>query len=152
MMQGWERKAACAPQNRSKAAKDLDWFSTDPDEKYTCRAVCMSECSVRKWCVQTALTNKYIHGVWGGVDEYEIRRALSVDANGDPSDRDRAPRCPFCLSKNLDIASQKNAQGYYTQCLNKDADGVICGVSWYMATVPNKIKDQRKTKKRRNAA
>ena len=78
----WEEYAACAPNNRPARAKDLNWYSTNAEEKYKVRANCMSECSVRKDCVEFALNNKYRHGVWGGVDDYEIRRALSVDANG----------------------------------------------------------------------
>lgn len=122
----WERRAACAPDERSV---DLDWFSTDATEKYQARAVCESMCPVRKECLQFALDNKLVYGIWGGVDDYELRRALSVDSKGDPVERSRAPRCPYCVSKNLTIATVKTSRGYKTVCNE-------CELSWYIATSP----------------
>jgi hypothetical protein len=130
----WERRASCASRNRTSQTKDLDWFSNVPDEKYEARAICQGQCPVRKDCINAALERKELWGIWGGVDEYEIRRALSVDANGDPLVRDRPPRCPYCMSKKLDIAGQKNKHGYKTSCNE-------CETTWYMATIPQRFKN-----------
>lgn len=132
----WEVEAACAPANRSNHAKHLDWFSTDGEEKYDARAVCQSECPVRKECIQFALTNKIINGIWGGVDDYEIRRTLSVDALGIPKLRDRAPRCPFCMCRKLDIERVKTRHGYKTTCTS-------CDLTWHMAVIPEKLKAKK---------
>jgi hypothetical protein len=132
----WEDQAACAPERRSKEAKDLDWFSSNRDEKYKARAICQGECDVRKECLQFALDKRMLHGIWGGVDDYEIRRAMSVDAVGDPLQRNRLPRCPYCMSRNLEIGGQKvKALGYLTRCLEPE-----CGLTWYIATIPTKLK------------
>lgn len=131
----WEYQAAC-PKHPKK-----DWFSTDQYEKYAARAVCRSECPVRKECIQTALDSKLIHGIWGGVDDYEIRRALSVDAYGDATVRTRLPRCPFCLSRKLDISGVKTGGGYDTHCLNEE-----CGLTWKMAVIPAKLRKKKNAK------
>ncbi len=132
----WEKRAACAPQNLTKSTKDLDWFSSDKDIKYHARATCQNSCPVRRDCLQSALDNQMIHGIWGGADDYELRRALSVDANGDALQRNRVPRCPFCIGRRLNIAGQKTKQGYYTECLD-------CGLAWNMAIIPQKLKGKK---------
>lgn len=128
----WEDRAACVNH------PDTDWFSSEQAEKYDARAVCQSECPVRRECIELALTEKRIFGVWGGVDEYEIRRALCVDAFGVASARARPPRCPYCLSSDLDISGTKTAQGYRTQCKNDE-----CRLTWHIATIPAKYKQKR---------
>jgi hypothetical protein len=132
----WRLYAACAPANRPSYAKDYDWFASDPEDKYAARAICQGICPVRKECIQEALLNKELYGIHGGVDDYEIRRAMSVDGVGDPLERDRPPRCPFCLNRKISIAGQKNKQGYRTECND-------CGLIWYMAIVPTKMKGKK---------
>ena len=132
----WLDQAACAPRNR---AHDLDWYSTDKDEKYAARAVCMNSCPVRRECLQDALDKKDIWGIHGGVDDSVVRRTLSVDSNGDPTVRTRLPRCPFCLSRQLDISGVKTRDGYATECLN-------CGLAWNMATIPAKLRKKKNAK------
>lgn len=132
----WEDRAACAPQNRTKQTEDLDWFTNDKDEKYKARAVCQGACPVRQECLQAALDAKMLHGIWGGVDDYEIRRAMSVDALGEPRQRNRVPRCPFCMSRSISVTTPKTKQGFTTECLD-------CGLTWQMATIPQKLKQKK---------
>lgn len=89
----WHRKALCnKPENR----KYKDWFfSSDQKEKYAAKNMCYS-CPVRKECIQWALENRQIWGVWGGKDELDLRRALSVNAEGEEAKRRRPPNCPYC--------------------------------------------------------
>jgi hypothetical protein len=96
---------------------------------------------VRKECIETALNGKLIHGIWGGVDDYEIRRALSVDAYGDPAVRTRLPRCPLCLKRDLDISGIKTRDGYATKCKNPK-----CGLAWNMATIPAQLRKKKTAK------
>jgi WhiB family redox-sensing transcriptional regulator len=131
----WEYSAEC-PKHQDK-----DWFSTDQYEKYAARAVCVNSCPVRKECIETALNSKLIHGIWGGVDDYEIRRALSVDAYGEPAVRTRSPRCPLCLKRNLDISGVKTRDGYRTECMNSE-----CGLVWNMATIPTTLRKKKTAK------
>jgi WhiB family redox-sensing transcriptional regulator len=89
----WQDKAECAKlENRDKMES---FFSEDPKEKSEARALCFS-CPVRKDCVKWALENNTIWGIWGGKDEHEIRRTLSVNADGAEIRRDRYPQCLSC--------------------------------------------------------
>ena len=115
---------------RSSAVCDesIDFFSEDPSVKYEARALCHGACPVRWECLQNALTNKEIWGVWGGVDEYEIRRALSVNRHGEPVRRARAPRCPYCSKRSLDVVVKKRAR-YKVECS-------ICKMTWWIKRAP----------------
>lgn len=91
--QFWRREALCAYETNSYLQENF--FSEDPDEKHEAKNLCFS-CPVRKNCLKYALESKEIWGIWGGKDENEIRRALSVDANGNEIRRGRYPHCPYC--------------------------------------------------------
>lgn len=89
----WQDEAECAkPKNKSISHY---FFSNVPREKYDARNICFS-CDVRKECLKYALENKELWGVWGGKDEGEIRRALSVSHDGKEIRRTRFPNCPYC--------------------------------------------------------
>ena len=90
---GWQERSECAKPQHKKIAKFF--FSNVPEEKYTARNLCFS-CPVRLECLKYALETKQIHGVWGGKDEGEIRRALSVSHTGQEVRRQRFPNCPYC--------------------------------------------------------
>jgi WhiB family redox-sensing transcriptional regulator len=92
----WQKDAICAlPQN--DGVKDF-FFSTNPSEKYQAKNLCFL-CPVRSECLKWALENRQIWGIWGGKDEGEIRRALSVSWNGQESRRQRYPQCPYCTAR-----------------------------------------------------
>lgn len=113
----WRRQAACA-------TSKLDFFATRSADKYAARALCRSACPVRLQCLDFALNNRTIYGIFGGVDEYEIRRALSVDGNGVPYYRARKPRCPFCSRGGLVTVEKKRAR-VLVQCSR-------CSLSWWI--------------------
>jgi hypothetical protein len=84
---------------KKKMLKIAEWFfSEEPDEKHAAKNLCF-KCPVRKDCVQYALESKEIWGIWGGKDENEIRRTLSVDADGNEIRRGRFPQCPHCSAR-----------------------------------------------------
>lgn len=89
----WHDKAECAKPEHKAISKFF--FSSIPSEKYQARNLCFS-CPVRKECLKWALEHKEIWGVWGGKDEGEIRRALSVSHTGEEIRRQRFPNCPYC--------------------------------------------------------
>lgn len=92
----WQKDATCAdPANRSKIEY---FFSPDPLEKNEAKNMCFS-CPVRKECLQWALEHRQIHGIWGGKDETEIRRTLSVTFLGEETRRRRFPNCPYCTAR-----------------------------------------------------
>lgn len=92
----WQERAECAkPENESL----VDYFFSDePVEKYTAKNLCF-QCPIRKDCIKFALESKEIWGIWGGRDENEIRRALSVNADGIEYRRGRYPQCPYCSAR-----------------------------------------------------
>lgn len=92
----WQRDAECAkPIHKSKIEY---FFSKNTSEKYEAKNLCFS-CPVRDACLQWALEHRQIHGIWGGRDEVEIRRALSVSYLGEETRRRRFPNCPYCSAR-----------------------------------------------------
>ena len=89
----WHDDAECSKTENKKISKFF--FSSVPSEKYEARNLCFA-CPVRKDCLKWALEHKEIWGVWGGKDEGEIRRALSVSHTGQEVRRQRFPNCPYC--------------------------------------------------------
>ena len=92
----WQKEAACALVENEKV-RDY-FFSTQPAEKYQAKNLCFS-CPVRRDCLKWALEHRQIWGIWGGKDEGEIRRTLSVSWNGQETRRERFPQCPYCNAR-----------------------------------------------------
>lgn len=89
----WQDDAECSKkQHRAIAPK---FFSSEPRERAEAKNLCYS-CPVRKECLKYALEAKELWGVWGGKDESEIRRALSLSHTGREIRRTRFPNCPYC--------------------------------------------------------
>ena len=92
----WQKEAECALPENAKIREYF--FSTQPTEKYQAKNLCFL-CPVRKECLKWALEHRQIWGIWGGKDEGEIRRTLSVSWNGQESRRQRFPQCPYCNAR-----------------------------------------------------
>lgn len=99
----WQKRALCAqPENQNKK----EWFfSSDAEERYKAKNLCF-QCPVREDCIQWALENKQIWGVWGGKDEVDLRRALSVNHEGEETRRRRFPNCPYCGARPSKLRSE----------------------------------------------
>lgn len=92
----WQIDAICSlPENEKLRGF---FFSTKPEEKYDAKNLCFG-CPARRECLKYALENRQIWGIWGGKDEGEIRRALSVSWNGQETRRQRYPQCPYCTAR-----------------------------------------------------
>jgi WhiB family redox-sensing transcriptional regulator len=92
----WARYAECAkPENDH--IKD-NFFSGNAEKKYIAKNLCFT-CDVREDCIRWALEKPEIWGIWGGRDEDEIRRNLSVDAEGKEIRRGRFPQCGKCSAR-----------------------------------------------------
>lgn len=89
----WQEDAKCAsPENKDRIEI---FFSNEPEEVLEAKNVCFT-CPVRKECIKWALESSTIWGIWGGKDEQEIRRTLSVNSDGAEIRRDRYPQCLSC--------------------------------------------------------
>jgi WhiB family redox-sensing transcriptional regulator len=97
----WMDEAECG--KRSNKHMSSYFFSAVPREKYDARNLCF-QCDVRKECLKYALENKEIWGVWGGKDEAEIRRTLSLSHEGKEIRRTRFPNCPYCGARPVKLS------------------------------------------------
>ena len=133
----WQSQAVCAKQEHRD--KIEFFFSEDPLEKARARALC-AICPVRKNCIKWALETGQIWGIWGGKDEHEIRRTLSVNADGAEIRRDRFPQCLYCGARTsrLQAYIDKNPDGgrWTTVRLVKCLD---CDFVWRSRTSSNAV-------------
>lgn len=99
----WMAEGACArPENKDYA--DF-FFSPDAEERNKAKNLCYT-CPVRQDCVVWALESGTIWGIWGARDENEIRRTLSVNADGNEVRRGRYPQCPFCSARTSKLTTK----------------------------------------------
>ena len=130
-------KADCArPEFRSK---DFDWHPELENyiEEENARGVC-DGCPIKKMCAQHALDTREAWGIWGGMEEFRMRRALGVDSFNNDRVYNRELVCPFCGSDDLNKAKKKGANGYPVSCNN-------CDIHWESFRIPDKV---RKTLRR----
>ena len=133
----WQKEASCAqPENREA----LEWFfSREPKEKYAAKNICFS-CPVRKQCLQWALEHRQIWGIWGGKDEVEMRRTLSVSYKGEEARRRRFPNCPYCTARpsKLETSSiEVPGGGRWTTA--RIVTCTACGFAWRSRTSVNAV-------------
>jgi WhiB family redox-sensing transcriptional regulator len=133
----WQENSSCSkPENK----KYINWFfSSNQEEKYKARNLC-HECPVRKDCLQWALEHRQIWGVWGGRDEVDIRRALSVSYSGEEIRRKRFPNCPFCSARPDKLKTEiVDIPGGGRWTTAKIAVCSECNFSWRSRTSSNAI-------------
>lgn len=129
---------------KKENAKYMDFFFSDePEEKYQAKNLCY-QCPVRKDCIKYALESKQIWGIWGGKDENEIRRTLSVDANGDEYRRGRYPQCGYCSARTSKLKTyivDLPGGGRWTTA--RMVECTECGFIWRSRTSANAINAYR---------
>lgn len=133
----WQADGTCAkPEN--EWMKDY-FFSANVEKKYDAKNLCFS-CPVRGDCIKWALENGEIWGIWGGKDENEIRRTLSVNAEGNEVRRGRYPQCPYCSARTSKLKAKTidlpNGGRWTTarvvECTN-------CGFEWRSRSSANAV-------------
>ena len=149
----WHDDASCRQKENKHLAKYF--YSNVPREKYDARNLCFS-CPVRKQCLQWALNNKQIWGIWGGKDEAEIRRALSVSHTGQEIRRQRFPNCPYCGARpvKLKVVVTDSPEGGRWKTM-KLVECEECTFTWRSRTSANAVtayhsnKESTKRKKKK---
>lgn len=149
----WQSESLCAkPENKDSIEK---FFSTDPVEKHEAKNLCFS-CPVRSECLQWALEHRQIWGIWGGKDEGEIRRALSVSYKGEETKRYRSPNCPRCGARPVKLTTKSvEIPGGGRWTVARIVVCTECEFSWRSRTSANAVdfyhqqKTDRATKKRK---
>lgn len=140
----WQQDGSCA---QTENADARDWFfSSDFSEKYKAKNLCHG-CPVRRDCLQWALEHRQIWGVWGGRDEIDIRRTLSVSYKGEETRRRRFPNCPFCTARpsklETDSAPVPGGGRWTTAKIVRCTE---CGFSWRSRTSVNAVVAYQQTR------
>lgn len=149
----WMTEAECAkPVNEPYQE---GFFSEDRDEILASRVLCFA-CPVRQDCAQYALNNAITWGTWGGHDESVIRRALSVDSDGNEIRRSRYPQCLNCGARSSMLTTKvvplPNGGRWTT---TKGVECTSCGFEWRSRTSANAVDAyhaERRAKKARREA
>jgi WhiB family redox-sensing transcriptional regulator len=133
----WQIDSLCA---KAEHTNSRDWFfSKEPKEKYDAKNLCFG-CPVRKKCLQWALEHRQIWGIWGGKDEVEIRRALSVSYKGEEARRRRFPNCPYCSARPSKLqTSSVEVPGGGRWTVAKIVTCTSCSFSWRSRTSFNAV-------------
>lgn len=141
----WAESGACTQVENSWVAEFF--YGDTPRDRRVARDLCYS-CPVREQCLQWALNKPEIWGVWGGLDEGELRRTLGVDASGHPLQRIRFPQCPACRARPsslyilsiCELKTQRKKESVVCKC---------CQFSWSAVTSVAAVRAYWRERKRR---
>lgn len=145
----WHRESLCAtPLYETK--KDL-FFSELPEEVAEAKSIC-GKCTVKLLCLRSALNSKEIFGVWGGIDEEQLRIVLSVDEDGQEVRRIRkgeAPVCPNCEADTGDLRTEElDVPGGGRWTTKKVVTCTKCGFDWTSRSSANAVESYIELKER----
>lgn len=146
--QKWSQDSACSrPQHTAISAA---FYAETPRERDAARNLCVAECPVRKECLRWALEHAEIWGVWGGCDESELRRALSLNASKQFVDRSRHPHCPYCGGRPSKLKIVK-VHRLNSHRIDEHVECTACGFEWKarssIAAIRAYWKERRHTEK-----
>jgi hypothetical protein len=135
--QDWHEDSECAkPANRDKVNL---FFSNKNNDIFSAKLMC-DVCPVRKECAKWALENKQINGVWGGLNEDEIRRTLSVNWEGQEIRRKRFPKCPGCATGTEDLITKTvNRPNGGRWATMRMVECTECSFEWQSRTSANAV-------------
>lgn len=135
--ENWQEEAECAkPANRDRINI---FFSTKKADREEAKAMCWT-CPVMDACIKNALENKHIDGIWGGMDERQIRRTLSVNWEGQEMRRRKFPKCPSCDARTLDLVTktvERPSGGRWATM--RVVECTDCGFEWQSRTSANAV-------------
>lgn len=104
------------------------FFSEEPGEWAAAKGLC-AVCPVRQLCLEIALAEKQVHGVWGGLDEEELRAVQGLDEDGNERVRTRPFNCPNCAGAPEGLAlSTRAATGGWASA--RWVSCGACGFEW----------------------
>jgi hypothetical protein len=143
----WQRDGLCAiPANYHLRES---FFADDPDDLHPAKNLCF-QCPVRQQCLQWALENKQIWGTWGGRDENEIRRTLSVNVDGDEVKKSRPPACPYCSARTARLhVTTEDIAGGGRWTTAKVVNCLDCGFAWRSRTSANAVNSYHNARTRK---
>lgn len=133
----WHEDAECSkPVNRVFIE---NFFANKPSQQNAALKLC-EICPVRKECLQTALEEKQVWGIWGGLTYKKLRRTLSLNWEGQEMRHKRFPLCPYCGAKTSSLSSKTvdrpNKGRWATMKVVECSD---CSFSWQSRTSANAV-------------
>lgn len=149
----WHEDAECAKIVNIPLRENF--FANKPAQQAKALKLCES-CPVRKECIQGALEDKEIWGIWGGLTPKKIRRTLSVNWEGQEMRHKRFPLCPYCKAKTSSLTSRtidRPTKGRWSTM--KIVDCNDCGFSWQSRTSANAVEAfhaQKSRKKQKSSS
>lgn len=136
----WHDDSLCSDQYYSKYREYF--FSEVAEQVSEAKEIC-SVCPVREQCLQSALNNKEVWGVWGGRDEMEIRYTLSVNQDGQEVRRSKDGIAPVCLncdaSTEFLVVTEVDTEGGGRWTTKKIVTCSQCQFNWTSRTSANAI-------------
>lgn len=136
----WYENSLCSSPYYAKYKEYF--FSEDAVEVAEAKEICAA-CPVRQQCLQSALNNKEVWGVWGGRDEIEIRYTLSVNEDGQEVRRSKDGIAPVCLSCDAGtealVVVEVDTDGGGRWTTKKIVSCSECGFDWTSRTSANAI-------------
>lgn len=133
----WHEDAECSkPSNKIYID---NFFANKPAQQQPALKICDS-CPVRRECMKSALEEKQVWGIWGGLTPKKIRRTLSINWEGQEMRHKRFPLCPYCKAKTSSLSSRtidRPTKGRWSTM--KIVDCVDCGFSWQSRTSANAV-------------
>lgn len=133
----WHEDAECSkPSNKIYVD---NFFANKPAQQQPALKIC-DNCPVRRECMKSALEEKQVWGIWGGLTPKKIRRTLSVNWEGQEMRHKRFPLCPYCKAKTSSLSSRtidRPTKGRWSTM--KIVDCIDCGFSWQSRTSANAV-------------
>ena len=133
----WSEDAECAKKVHRKNP-DI-FFSYKYEDRSQAKRLCAA-CPVRVDCLKWSLENKEIWGIWGGRDEDEIRRALSVNEDGVEVRKSQYPICLSCSAPTSKLVAKivdKPGGGRWKTM--RIVECSRCGFNWRSRTSANAV-------------
>lgn len=103
--------------------KPVDFFSDKQNVVDIAKDICAS-CPVRQQCVQFALDNHTVDGIWGGATGEDLREVQGVDEFYMPFSYKKATRCLVCNTKDHLEVTERRRSKTKVRCNG-------CGTEWY---------------------
>ena len=136
----WKTEGKCYDLVYPQSVEDIvvmeSFFADSVDERQPAAQFC-DGCPVQQRCLKFAMETGQLWGVWGGRDEFEIRRNLWVNSSGATGTRAKFPRCSWCMKDNTLVV--ENEKTHKILCES-------CGFSWKSETTQLGV-EARKSKK-----
>lgn len=101
----------------------VNFFSDETESTEKALEICAA-CPVRQKCIQFALDNHVVDGVWGGATEEDLREVQGVDEFYQPFSYKKSTRCLFCQSKDNLVVTERRRSKTKIKCTE-------CNTEWY---------------------